>query len=70
MKIFLLIIVITVFCLLMDDNVAWDHTGWKPVEIKYKELVVWQHGFTIAVLEFLGKKRTLTYCRLILVETK
>ena len=70
MKIFLFIILITLFCLLMDDNLSWDYKAWKPIELKYTERVVWQHGFTMAVLEFLGKKRTIVKCRLILVETK
>ena len=70
MKIFALIVVITIFSLVMDDNLSWDYTTWKPIQIKYKEYVVWHYGFTMAVLEFLGKKRTLANCRLILVETR
>ena len=70
MKIFVLIVFITLLSLLMDDNISWDYTAWKPIQLKYKDYVVWHYGFTMAVLEFLGKKRTLANCRLILVETR
>ena len=69
-KIFIVIVMITFISLFVDDNLAWDYTTWKPIKISYKENVVWHYGFTIAVLEFLGKKRTLVRCRLILNETK
>ena len=69
-KIFIVIVVITFVSFFVDDNLAWDYTTWKPIKIGYKENVVWHYGFTIAVLQFIGKKRTLFSCRLILNETK
>ena len=69
-KIFIVIVLITFISLFVDDNLAWDYTTWKPIKIGYKEKVVWHNGFTIAVLEFIGKRRTLVSCRLILNETK
>ena len=66
-KVFTLITGLTFLSYFMDGNLAWDYSSWNPV--KYKDYVVWHYGFTMAVLEFLGSKRTLVNCRLILVET-
>lgn len=70
-KLFALITGLTFVSYFLDGNLAWDYTPWKPVGARTdKEYVIWHYGFTMAVLEFLGRKRTLVNCRLILVETR
>ena len=67
-KVFMDIAGLAFLSLLMDENLEWDYKEWQP--IRYQENVVWDHGLTMAVLQFLGKKRLLVSCRLILVETR
>ena len=67
-KVFMVMAGLTFLSLLMDENLEWNYKEWKP--IRYRENVVWINGLTMAVLEFLGRERTLVNCRLILVETR
>ena len=68
LKVLLIITGLTLISYLADGNHVLHFGGWKPVV--YTEYLVWHYGFTMAVLEFLGSKRKLVNCRLILVETR
>ena len=68
LKVLVIITTLTFILYYTDGNHVLEFGGWKPIE--YSEFLVWHYGFTMAVLEFKGKKRKLVNCRLILVETR
>ena len=68
LKVLLIITILTFISYFADGNYVLEFGGWKSVA--YSEFLVWHYGFTVAVLEFFGRKRKLVNCRLMLVETR